>query len=74
MYWIDAAPLREVAGRNHQGETVRWDELFADMEAQLAQAEQRSVELEAAETARAELSRLTLAERLSAHRNRMVSR
>lgn len=54
------------------GETVRWDELFADMEAQLAQAEQRSVELEAAETARAELSRLTLAERLSAHRNRMV--
>lgn len=72
MYWIDAAPLREVAGRNHQGETVRWDELFADMEAQLDQAEQRSVELEAAETARAELSRLTLAERLSAHRNRMV--
>lgn len=58
--------------RHHQGETVRWDELFADMEAQLAQAEQRSVELEAAETARAELSRLTLAERLSAHRNHTV--
>lgn len=58
--------------RDHQGEIVRWEELFADMEAQLAQAEQRSVELEAAETARAELSRLTLAERLSAHRNQTV--
>lgn len=51
---------------------MRWDELFADMEAQLAHAQQRSVEWEAAETARAELSQLTLAERLNAHRQTQV--
>lgn len=63
---------RSFAEVENEREIVRWDELFADMEAQLAQAEQRSVELEAAETARAELSRLTLAERLSAHRGQSV--
>lgn len=47
---------------------MRWDELFEDMEAQLAQAEQRGVETEAAELTRAELSRLSLGERLAAHR------
>ena len=48
---------------------MRWDELFEDMEAQLAQARVRMVEQEAVETARAELSRLTLLERLAAHRD-----
>lgn len=51
---------------------MRWDELFEDMEAQLAQAEQRGVETEAAELARAELSRLSLGERLAAHRGGIV--
>ena len=47
---------------------MRWDDLFEDMEAQLEQARVRLVEQEAVETARAELSRLTLLERLAAHR------
>ncbi|MDO4918645.1 hypothetical protein [Kocuria sp.] len=51
---------------------MRWDELFEDMESQLAQARVREVEQEAAETARAELSRLTLVERLAAHREGRV--
>ena len=48
---------------------MRWDDLFEDMEAQLEQARVRLVEQEAVETARAELSRLTLLERLAAHRD-----
>ena len=48
---------------------MRWDQLFEDMETQLAQARVRAVEQEAVETARAELSRLTLLERLAAHRD-----
>ncbi|CAL8898657.1 hypothetical protein KVA01_12420 [Kocuria varians] len=48
---------------------MRWDELFDDMESQLEQAHVRMVEQEAVETARAELSRLTLLERLAAHRD-----
>ncbi|RLZ02562.1 hypothetical protein CWC38_10485 [Kocuria tytonicola] len=48
---------------------MRWDDLFEDMEAQLAQARLRMAEQEAVETARAELSRLTLLERLAAHRD-----
>lgn len=51
---------------------MRWEELFEDMEAQLAQAEQRGVETEAAEIARAELARLSLGERLAAHRGGRV--
>ncbi|RKQ36711.1 hypothetical protein [Kocuria tytonis] len=51
---------------------MRWDELFEDMEAQLAQARVRELEQEAVETARAELSRLTLLERLAAHREGSV--
>ena len=51
---------------------MRWDALFEDMEAQLAQVRVRQVEQEAVETARAELSRLTLLERLAAHRDGML--
>ncbi|WP_270263079.1 hypothetical protein [Kocuria marina] len=61
------------SGPETQGKTqgrwrMRWDDLFEDMEAQLEQARLRLVEQEAVETARAELSRLTLLERLAAHR------
>ena len=62
-------------GRDRHGEAgleMRWDELFEDMEAQLEQAHVRTVEQEAVETARAELSRLSLLERLAAHRERPV--
>ncbi|MCJ8506189.1 hypothetical protein MRU69_15220 [Kocuria flava] len=45
---------------------MRWDELFADMEAQLAAAGQQALEAEAAEQARAEYSRVLLADRLRA--------
>ena len=51
---------------------MRWDELFEDMEAQLDQARVRMLEQEAVETARAELARLTLLERLAAHRGNPV--
>jgi hypothetical protein len=45
---------------------VRWDDLFADMEAQLAAAGQQALESEAAEQARAEYSRVGVADRLRA--------
>mgnify|MGYP006974932410 FL=1 len=68
-------PGRWQLGRDRHGEAeldMRWDELFEDMEAQLEQAHVRTVEQEAVETARAELSRLSLLERLAAHRERPV--
>ncbi|MFF0988366.1 hypothetical protein [Kocuria nitroreducens] len=43
---------------------MRWEQLFADLEAQLASAHQQGVEEEAAEQARAEYSRVRLADRL----------
>jgi hypothetical protein len=43
---------------------VRWEQLFADLEAQLASAHQQGVEEEAAEQARAEYSRVRLTDRL----------
>lgn len=51
---------------------MRWEELFADMEAQLAHAGQRNAELEAVETARAELSQLALVQRLAAQKGAHV--
>ena len=51
---------------------MRWDELFEDMEAQLDHARVRMVETEAVETARAEFARLSLLERLAAHRGMPV--
>ena len=44
---------------------MRWDELFQDMESQLERARMSQVEQEAVETARAELARLSLLERLA---------
>ncbi len=43
---------------------MRWEQLFADLEAQLAAAHQRGLEEEAAEQARAEYSRVQLVDRL----------
>lgn len=43
---------------------MRWEQLFADMEAQLAAAGQQALEEEAAEQARAEYSRVRVADRL----------
>lgn len=43
---------------------MRWEQLFADMESQLASAHQLGLEEEAAEQARAEYSRVRLADRL----------
>lgn len=51
---------------------MRWDELFQDMESQLERARMSQVEQEAVETARAELARLSLLERLAAHRESTV--
>ncbi|MDO5619586.1 hypothetical protein [Kocuria sp.] len=47
---------------------VRWDDLFADMEAQLASQRYREVEAEAAELTRAETSQALLEDRCAAHR------
>ena len=47
----------------HDGD-MRWEDLFADLEAQLASAHQQGVEEEAAEQARAEYSRVRLTDRL----------
>ncbi|KAA9395586.1 hypothetical protein FCK90_00730 [Kocuria coralli] len=46
---------------------MRWDDLFADMEAQLAAARYRDIELEAAELTRAETSEALLEDRFAAH-------
>ncbi|MFI7483310.1 hypothetical protein ACH9EU_12970 [Kocuria sp. M1R5S2] len=51
---------------------MRWEQLFADMEAQLAAASQQALEEEAAEQARAEYSRVHLADRLRARRGEPV--
>lgn len=45
---------------------MRWENLFADMEAQLAAAEQQALESEAAEQARAEYAQVDVADRLRA--------
>lgn len=45
---------------------MRWEDLFADMEAQLAAASQQHLEREADEQARAEYARVGLADRLRA--------
>jgi hypothetical protein len=45
---------------------MRWEDLFADMEAQLAAASQQSLEREAGEQARAEYSRVGVVDRLRA--------
>jgi hypothetical protein len=46
---------------------VRWDDLFADLEAQAAAEHRRSLEAEAADLARAERATLVLTDRLRAH-------
>lgn len=51
---------------------MRWERLFADMEAQLAAAGQQALEAEAAEQARAEYSRVRLADRLRLRRGEPV--
>ncbi|MGX5358747.1 hypothetical protein [Kocuria sp. KH4] len=43
---------------------MRWEQLFADMEAQLAAADQQALEAEAAEQVRAEYARVLLTDRL----------
>lgn len=58
--YVEAQPDRTVEG----GPAVRWEQLFADLEAQLASAHQQGLEEEAAEQARAEYSRVRLADRL----------
>ncbi|NKE10465.1 MULTISPECIES: hypothetical protein [Kocuria] len=47
---------------------MRWDDLFADMEAQLAAQRYRDVEAEAAEMTRAETAEALLEDRCAAHR------
>lgn len=51
---------------------MRWEELFADMEGQLAAASQQALEEEAADQARAEYSRVHLADRLRARHGEPV--
>lgn len=51
---------------------MRWEQLFADMEAQLAASSQQALEQEAAEQARAEYSRVRLADRLRSRRDEPV--
>ncbi|NHU84481.1 hypothetical protein GWK18_02505 [Kocuria sp. JC486] len=46
---------------------MRWDDLFADMEAQLAAERYRGVEMEAAELTRAETAEALLEDRFGAH-------
>ena len=50
-------------GVRETGEPMRWDELFADMEAQLAAERFRDVEREAAELTRAEIAEALLQDR-----------
>lgn len=65
--------LRDRRSREPEGGTaVRWEQLFADMEAQLASARQLDLEEEAAEQARAEYSRVRLADRLRLRRGEPV--
>jgi hypothetical protein len=52
---------------------VRWDELFADLEGQLAGEEAAAHRAELAERSRIELSGLGLLDRLAAHRERVVA-
>jgi hypothetical protein len=52
---------------------VRWDELFADLEGQLAGEEAAAHRAELAERSRIELSGLGLLDRLAAHRERAVA-
>lgn len=51
---------------------MRWDDLFADMEAQLAAQHYRDVEVEAAELTRAETAEALLEDRCAAHRGTEV--
>ncbi len=51
---------------------VRWDDLFADLEAQLEAVGRATWEADVAELARAERARVTLAERVAAHRDPIV--
>ena len=51
---------------------MRWEQLFADMEAQLAAASQQALEEEAADQARTEYSRVRLTERLQARHGEPV--
>lgn len=52
---------------------VRWEQLFADLEAQFARQSPEDGEVEAASRARAEYGRLLLADRLRAARGRPVT-
>lgn len=81
---VKGAMLRKVtaggggAATEQMGETcteagiMRWDDLFADMEAQLAAQRYRDVELEAAELTRAETAQALLEDRCAAHRGTPV--
>lgn len=51
---------------------MRWEQLFADMEAQLAAASLQALEEEAAEQSRAEYSRVRLGDRLRVRRGEPV--
>src|SRR5689334_20223780 len=51
---------------------MRWDDLFADLEAQLAAEEQAARRSDLAERSRAELGGVGLVDRLVAHRGRAV--
>lgn len=52
---------------------MRWDLLFADVEAQLEAQERRDLEAEAAGLRRAELARISLAERLAPREGQRLS-
>ncbi|WP_146341198.1 hypothetical protein [Nesterenkonia sp. NBAIMH1] len=51
---------------------MRWDALFEDLEAQLAAERHQGLELEAEEESELQLRRMSLAERLRAHRGESV--
>lgn len=51
---------------------MRWDELFADLEAQVDQAAAAELDLEVADRSRRELAAITLLDRASAYRGAVV--
>jgi len=51
---------------------MRWDELFADLEAQLNRAAATELDLEVADRSRRELAAITLLDRTTAHRGAVV--
>ncbi|MFL6100391.1 MAG: hypothetical protein ACJ71T_10600 [Actinomycetales bacterium] len=63
----------QIGLRRWHSSRVRWDELFADLEGQLAGEQAAADRSELAERSRMELARLGLLDRLAAHRDRPVA-